>query len=77
MDGVHKLCPKLEGTATTIPTYVMSTFILPTFICKTLDKKFKNLWWGFPNGKSRNLSLKSWKTICTPRNEGGLGLCSM
>jgi hypothetical protein len=34
---------------------------------------FKDFWWGFPKGKSRNLCLKSWSSMCTPRRLGGLG----
>jgi len=59
----------IKATAAAIPTYVMSTFLLPSSICKALDRTFKN-----PNGKSQNLSLKSWKSICIPRNQGGLGI---
>jgi hypothetical protein len=28
---------------------------------------------GFPNDKSRNLSLKSWSSLCLPKDQGGLG----
>jgi hypothetical protein len=62
----------IKATAAAIPTYVMSTFLLPSSICKALDRTFKN-----PNGKSQNLSLKSWKSICIPRNQGGLGIRGM
>lgn len=56
----------IKAIASAIPTYAMSTFVLPTSICKALDRNFKNFWWGFPAGKSRNLSLKSWKSIAFP-----------
>jgi hypothetical protein len=55
----------------------MSTFLLPSSFCKTLDRRFKDFWWGFPLDKSRNLCLKSWDSICLPRNQGGLGLRKM
>jgi hypothetical protein len=28
---------------------------------------------GFSNDKSRNLSLKSWSSLCLPKDQGGLG----
>jgi len=34
---------------------------------------FKNFWWSFPRNKSRNLSLKSWSSLCLPKDQGGLG----
>jgi hypothetical protein len=51
----------------------MSSFLLPNSICTALDRLFKKNWWGFSKGKSRNLCLKSWSSMCTPRNLGGHG----
>jgi hypothetical protein len=56
-----------------IPSYAMSSFLLPDGLCHALDKAFKNFWWGFPKDKSRNLSLKSWRSLCLPKVQGGLG----
>jgi hypothetical protein len=67
----------IKSTTAAIPTYAMSTFLLPSSFCKTLDRLFKDFWWGFPLDKSRNLCLKSWDSICLPRNQGGLGLRKM
>jgi hypothetical protein len=67
----------IKSTAVAIPTYAMSTFLLPSSLCKTLDRHFKDFWWGFPLDKSSHLSLKSWDSICLPRNQGGLGLRKM
>ncbi|GLT53081.1 hypothetical protein SLA2020_263770 [Shorea laevis] len=55
----------------------MSTILLPDLICNSLDKIFKDFWWGFPKDKTRNLSLKSWSSMCIPRALGGLGLRQM
>jgi len=46
----------IKSTAAAIPTYAISTFLLPSSFCKTLDHRFKDFWWGFPLDKSRNLS---------------------
>ena len=61
----------IKSVASTIPS--MGTFLLPDSICHKLDKIFKYFWWGFPKGKSRNLSLKSWRSMCTPRQVGRMG----
>jgi hypothetical protein len=63
----------IKSVAASIPTYAMSTFLLPKSFCSKLDRLFKNFWWGFPPQKAHNLSLKSWKSICLPRAAGGLG----
>jgi len=72
---INRWC--IKTTAAAIPTYAMSTFLLPSSLCNILDRRFKDFWWGFPMNKSRNLSLKSWDSICLPRSQGGLGLRKM
>jgi hypothetical protein len=67
----------IKSVAAAIPSYVMSTFLLPNSICSQLDKVFKNFLLGFPSSKTRNLSLKSLNSIFTPKILGGLGIRSM
>jgi hypothetical protein len=52
-------------------------FFILNSCCKELDKTFKKIWWGFPSKKTRNLSLKAWDSICTPKALGGLGIRKM
>jgi hypothetical protein len=59
----------IKLVTTTIPSYAMSSFLLPTSICSSLDRAFKKFWWGFPKDKARNLFLKSWNSICLPKKE--------
>jgi hypothetical protein len=40
-----------------IPSYAMSSFMLPDGLCHQMDKAFKKNWWGFPKDKVHNLSL--------------------
>jgi hypothetical protein len=61
----------IKSVATTIPSYAMSTFLLPTSLGSSLDRIFKKFWWGFPKDKSINLSLKSWSSIYLPKEAGG------
>jgi exonuclease III len=63
----------VKVVASAIPSYAMSTFLLPDAFCHKLDIAFKNFWWGFPTNKARNLSLKSWSSLCLPKDQGGLG----
>jgi hypothetical protein len=60
-----------------ISSYAMSSFLLPDGFCHNLDKAFKNFWCGFPKNKFRNLSLKSWRSLCLPKDQGGLGFWLM
>jgi hypothetical protein len=67
----------IKAVAAAVPSYAMSTFLLPKGLCRKLDQVFKNFWWGFPPQKVRNLSLKSWNSLCSPKASGGLGFRKM
>ena len=59
------------------PPMLWALFFIPNSCCKELHRSFKNFWWGFPSKKTRNLSLKAWDSICTPKAFGGLGIKNM
>jgi hypothetical protein len=67
----------IKVVTSAIPSYAMISFLLPNGFCLKLDKAFKNFWWGFPKDKSRNLSLKYWRSLCLPKDQGGLGFRRM
>jgi hypothetical protein len=67
----------IKSVAATIPSYAMSSFLLPISLSSSLEQIFKIFWWGFHKDKARNLSLKSWSSICLPKEERGLGFCRM
>ena len=67
----------IKFVAAAIPSYAMSTFLLPKSIYNQLDRVFKKIWWGFPSSKTRNLSLKYWNPICNSKVLGGLGIRRM
>jgi hypothetical protein len=73
----HKLAKDIKAVAAAIPSYAMSTFLLPKIFCRKLDQLFMNFWWAFSPKKIRNLSLKSWNSICSPKALGGLGFRKM
>jgi hypothetical protein len=67
----------IKFVAAALPSYAMSSFLLPKSLCSELDRIFKNFLWGFSATKSRNLSLKAWDSLCKPKEKGGLGLRRM
>jgi hypothetical protein len=67
----------IKSVVAALPSYAMSTFLLPSSFCFELDRTFKNFWWGFPAHKNKNLSLKAWDSLCMPKALGGLGLRKM
>jgi hypothetical protein len=67
----------IKSVVAALPSYAMSTFLLPLSFSNKLDRIFKNFWWGFPSKKSKNLSLKALDSLCIPKLLGGLGLRKM
>lgn len=63
----------IQSTASAIPLYTMQTALLPTAVCKRLDQIHSHFLWGGHADASRN-HLVSWKKVCQPKTNGGLGL---
>jgi hypothetical protein len=43
----------IKAIAAAVPSYAMSTFLLPKSFCRRLDQMFKNFWWGFPSREAQ------------------------
>ena len=56
-----------------IPTYAMSTFILPDSVFNSIDKMTRNFIWGGSNNK-RGMHLVNRTKITKPKASGGLGI---
>ena len=59
----------IKSVVAALPSYAMSSFLLPNSFCSKLDRIFKNFWWGFPSNKSRILYLKAWDSL-SPKGFG-------
>lgn len=55
-----------------IPLYTMQTTSLPAKTLLPIEKAFRKFLWG-SNEEGRKPSLVAWKSICQPKERGGLG----
>ncbi|XP_048605018.1 uncharacterized mitochondrial protein AtMg00310-like [Brassica napus] len=55
-----------------LPTYVMSSFLLPLEICENLASAIAQFWWS-SNPPKRGIHWAKWEKMCAPREEGGIG----
>ncbi|KAJ0561377.1 putative RNA-directed DNA polymerase [Helianthus annuus] len=63
----------IRSVLSSMHVYWASVFILPKRITKELERKMKDfLWKSGSVGKGK--AKVAWKTICRPREEGGLGI---
>lgn len=61
--------PMVQAT----PTYTMTTFEVPSEVCKEHDSLVRKFWWGSKPESKDYLALKARKDICKPKALGGLG----
>ena len=62
----------IKAVAQATATYTMSCFKLPDFLCRELNALVSQFWWG-QKEKERKMAWISWKKMCTPKSEGGMG----
>ncbi|KAM3237314.1 hypothetical protein P3L10_012343 [Capsicum annuum] len=58
------------------PIYTLTALTFPKSIAKLLEKHFARFFWGASVDKDK-YSWSSWKNICFPKDEGGLGVRNM
>lgn len=63
----------IRSTLNSIPNHVMQFCSLPKYIMHHLKRYQRDFLWG-SNTTKRRLHLVNWKTVTTPKHEGGLGI---
>ncbi|KAF7804220.1 putative ribonuclease H protein At1g65750 family [Senna tora] len=61
----------VRAVTSAIPAYAMQTAVLPSGICKEIEKLNRGFIWGDSESK-RKSHLVSWHTLCKPKRDGGL-----
>ncbi|KAK3230765.1 hypothetical protein Dsin_002646 [Dipteronia sinensis] len=54
------------------PSYAMGMFLLPQALIKEIHRLCSRFWWG-GNEKHTKIHWCTWKHLCKPKGEGGLG----
>ncbi|XP_057419184.1 uncharacterized mitochondrial protein AtMg00310-like [Lotus japonicus] len=62
----------LKSVAQAIPTYIMSCFRLPVGVCQKMETMCAKFWWG-QRENERKIHWNSWRNLCKPKSQGGLG----
>ena len=63
----------LKTVVHSIPSYVMSVFLIPLCLCEELERMMNSFWWG-KNGRVHDgIKWKSWDKLCHHKVTGGLG----
>jgi hypothetical protein len=62
----------IKAVAQAIPTYLMSSFLLPKGLCNQLEGMTSRFWW-CSNVDKRKVHWVNWKKTCRKKENGGLG----
>ena len=62
----------IKAVAQATPMYMMNCFKLPESLCKELNTKMRNFWWG-QQDKERKMAWIAWEKMCTLKTEGKMG----
>ncbi|XP_057444455.1 uncharacterized protein LOC130736669 [Lotus japonicus] len=62
----------VKAVAQSIPSYVMSCFLLPDGICSDIEGMISRFYWGGDVTK-RGMHWLSWKSLCKSKDRGGIG----
>lgn len=63
----------ISSVLSSLQVYWASIFILPINVCDTIDRMLKNFLWS-GSDEDAGIASVSWKDICVPKCQGGLGL---
>jgi len=63
----------VSSVLSAMSSYAMQTVPLPLSTCDEIDKRCRNLIWG-SSSTNRKPHLVSWDSVCTHKEDGGLGL---
>lgn len=66
----------VNSVLSAIPIYFMSSFLLPKWVIKRLDRIRRRFLWG-QNETRKGISLIEWSAVCFPKTNGGMGVTNL
>lgn len=63
----------LKSVLQALPIYFMNLFVLAKVLCRELQQKMSNFWWGKGKNHEKGVNWVSWDRMSRPKQFGGLG----
>ncbi|GAU25475.1 hypothetical protein TSUD_71290 [Trifolium subterraneum] len=67
----------IKSVLQSIPSYIMSIFLLPHSLSEDIEKMLNSFWWGHNQEHSKGIHWLSWERLTMHKNAGGLGFKSI
>nr|DAD38904.1 TPA_asm: hypothetical protein HUJ06_013226 [Nelumbo nucifera] len=67
----------IKSVAQDVPSYYMSTFMIPDSLNKELERMMNSFWWGNSNSNDGGIKWLRWEKFCVRKEEGGIGFRDM
>lgn len=64
----------IKHVAQAVPTYAMSSFLLPVEIMKDFERSLSKYWWGVKENAASGIHWMSWDRLSRHKTNGGWGL---
>jgi hypothetical protein len=66
----------IKSTLSNLPTYLLAILPIPAAVAKRIESIQCGFLWG-GIGKEFKFHLVNWSKVCSPVQEGGLGICNL
>jgi hypothetical protein len=63
----------IKSVLQSIPTYMMSIFLIPSSLGDDIQKMMKSFWWGSKRGGNQGIHWLSWDILSVAKDVGGMG----
>lgn len=65
----------IKAVAQRVPSYYMTTYLLPTTLIDELHKMLNAFFWGSSSDSSKGIRWMRWDKICVRKEAHGRGFC--
>lgn len=62
----------IKAVVQAIPTYCVSSFLIPTFLCEEIQRVINSFWQGKNCGTGRGINWMSWDRLSARKENGGM-----
>ncbi|KAL8133871.1 hypothetical protein AgCh_009077 [Apium graveolens] len=67
----------IRNVAQSIPSYIMSCFMIPKSLCLEIERMMNAFWWKSNSSDNKGIRWLAWERMSMSKKRGGLGFCDL